>query len=133
MGAGCYYTHDTIGQYGNRKRAFWVEVPYYEDEADNEFAYPETKESIIAVLDEIGYAGGQNGLYKIDLESTYYGDGIVVKLEDKFEDSTCPSDIKLSNLAQANHEVHYDRIITALKESGLELRIATSGYTSMAI
>jgi len=132
MGAGCYYTNTEKGT-----KAFWVNVEqYYEDEEGNEVfdetAFESVKDQIEDSLMKIGYevcsVGNEtfisNGLFEIFLESTYNGDGIVVRLE--------PVDFEspLYNLSMANHDRSYQRIIKHFKEEGYSMSIATSGYTS---
>ena len=132
MGAGCYYTHKT---YNDRRRAFWVELNTEEqdDELADFYVQDFIYELFNSILPSLGYDTRKsekygheawNGLYEVRMESTYYGDGIVIALESRHDGSPT------HNLADANHWKAYDRLKRALLEHGYELRIATSGYTS---
>ena len=136
MGAGCYHTHDDNAI--ENQRAFWVEVGswYVNEETDeievDEFAWDDTIENLGQIFDELGYIQtGKardyrwiNNMYEIVIESTYDGDGAVIKLN--------PLELEpgLYALALYNHDRSYDRIKRALLQRGYKLRIATSGYTS---
>jgi len=134
MGAGCYYTHNTIPN----AKSFWVEVESeHEDELFHE-DYEDEKSYIKDCLKELGYSDKysknlENGLYEIVFESTYYGDSILVNLESKFERRYYADETRLHNLAVANHEKCYNRIQKHLIANGLKLRMASSGYTSYEI
>lgn len=67
----------------------------------------------------------ENGLYTIKLEPTYYGDGLVFNFD--FKDD---SQQNLVNLAEANYNKAWNKMVKVLKDHGFRLRIATSGYTS---
>lgn len=130
MGAGCYYTHDTIPN----AKSFWIEVESeHEDDLFHE-DYRDLKDYIKEELMNLGYDKDlENGLYKIVFDSTYNGDSILVNLESRFEESYYHQDVKLHNLAVANHNRCYERIQKHLISCGLELRMASSGYTSYKI
>ena len=134
MGAGCYYTHNTIPN----AKAFWVEVESeHEDDLFHE-DYECEKSYIKDCLRELGYCDKysknlENGLYEIVFDSTYYGDSILVMLESKHERRYYADETRLHNLAVANHDKCYARIQKHLIASGIKLRMASSGYTSYEI
>lgn len=134
MGAGCYYTHNTIPN----AKSFWVEVESeHEDDLFHE-DYEDEKNYIKNCLRELGYCDKhsknlKNGLYEIEFDSTYYGDSIVVNLESKFERRYYPDETRLHNLAVSNHSRCYKRIQKHLLKNGIKLRMASSGYTSYGI
>lgn len=127
------YTHNET-----RTRAFWVDFdPFTEGVEDDDdlrqFEWTDMVQQVGSVLEELGYSnwrGDQykyyNGLFQVELESTYHGDGLVVRLEPL-------ADSEMYHLALANHDRSYERIKKALLKAGFPLRIATSGYTSTAL
>jgi hypothetical protein len=124
VGAGCYYTHKET-----KTKAFWVELDFAEEEEDTFFLWDWYMEEIGSCLELTGYSKRStynyfNGLFEVCLESTYEGDGLVVRLEPCEE---------YYNLAMANHDRSYDKIKNVILSQGFELRIATSGYTSTKI
>ena len=134
MGAGCYYTHNTIPN----AKAFWVNVE--SEHEDNLFHedYQDEKDNIKDCLRELGYCDKhstnlENGLYEIVFDSSYYGESIIVMLESKHEGSYYPDVIRLHNLAVANHNKSYLKIQKHLIGKGFKLRMASSGYTSYQI
>lgn len=121
MGAGCYYTHAC-----NRQKACWVEVSQDDDgDEDNSSLYCWALESITGLLESNGYRNLENSFFTIKLESTYYGDGIVVELVPTCEENPC-----LYALAMANFDRIEERILRLIHGAGFVLKIATSGYTS---
>ena len=134
MGAGCYYTHNTIPN----AKAFWIEVSSeHEDELFHE-DYADEKNYIKDCLRELGYCDKhsknlENGLYEIVFDSTYYGESIIVMLESKFERREYVDETRLHNLAVANHKKSYRKIQKHLMKMGFKLRMASSGYTSYEI
>jgi hypothetical protein len=135
MGAGCYYTHDDNAI--ENQRAFWIDLQrWYEDEETGEMMVDEhiwedTILNIEHTFLELGYQRydskelrWENNMFEILIESTYDGDGAVIKLN--------PLELEpgLYGLALYNHDRSYDRIKRALLKEGYTLRIATSGYTS---
>lgn len=125
MGAGCYHTHSC-----NKERAAWIDLNLSDDEAEatNDFDF------IIEELEQILADNGwerlsnrkyHNGLYELFLESTYYGDGLVIRIEPKND-----WDTKYWNLAMANHHRSENKILRAISKAGYKLRISTGGYTS---
>lgn len=134
MGAGCYYTHNTIPN----TKAFWVEVESEEEEDFFHDDYQEQKDFIKDCLQELGYCDKysknlENGLYEVVFESTYYGDSILVMLESKYERRYYADEIRLHNLAVANHDRSYRKIQKHLLKNGIKLRMAAGGYTSYEI
>ena len=133
MGAGCYYTNRET-----QTKAVWVSIPEWAEqgnEAEYYERYNEHHSELVDQLQGLGYDQVdanicQNGLFEIHLESTYHGDGIVIRMEPITYNGEL--DMQVYNLAMANHQKCYDKIIRELK-SIFELRIATSGYTSTVI
>ena len=134
MGTGCYYTNKETGT-----RAFWIDIdPYYEDDNGDEI-YDEWiwEDTCLNLQSELEYLGYQketnlkfyNGLYNLILEGGY-GSEIVIRLEPRITEAYYYEDVRLYNLALANHDRCYDRIAKYLHKMGYPLRIATSGYTS---
>lgn len=127
MGAGTWYTHTTFDS-----RAFWIQ--FNDEESTHCLEWYDTLINLEHIFEKHGYLKDDdqhyhNGLYNIVLESKYYGDGIVVRLENQYENSHYDEDVKLWNLAKANHVKCYDKLKRILLDH-FELRIATSGYTS---
>lgn len=123
MGAGCYYTNKETGT-----KSFWIDLDSFmnEDENFNDFwsGYFKT------ILNELGYIEIDNnkfinGLYTLYLEFTYYGNGLIFRLE-PHEDDT-----KIYNLAMANFDKNYHHLARVLIKDNFKLRIASSSYTSM--
>lgn len=135
MGHGCYYTNEITGT-----KAFWIEInPYYEDEETgkecfDEHAWGDTIGNLKYELEKIGYSQQDNyhfynGLYNLILESGH-GNEIVIRLEPRGEEQYYIEDVRIHNLALANHQKCYDKLGRELKNIGYTLHIATSGYTS---
>ena len=128
MGAGCYYTNKETGT-----KAFWIDFPFFDDKQDYQ-SYFETLlqdlQHLFLDLDYIQYDEYSffNGLFNLNLETTYYGDGLVIRLEPHTEEN-----INIYNLAMANHSRSYERIKRALMKQDYTLRIASSGYTSSIV
>lgn len=118
MGAGCYYKHEYPFD-GNL--AAWIEL----DELDQD-QYSWMFQSISYIITGLGYEFDgedfKNGLYKIELKSTYYGDGLIVYFKNRYDEYT--------NLAIHNFVLSENKVLKALHKNGYKLRIATSGYTS---
>lgn len=135
MGAGCYYTNKITGT-----KAFWIEVnPYYEDEETgeeivDEHAWDDLVGNLKYELEKIGYKQDSklefhNGLFNLILESGY-SDELIIRLEPKGEEQYYIEDVRVHNLALANHSRSYNRLGKHLKSLGYPMRVATSGYTS---
>jgi hypothetical protein len=128
MGAGCYYTHNC-----NKERAAWVDLyPNGKDTDDDDadFEVQNTFGYIANILMDLGYNNQTklnvfcNGLFEVHLEYTYYGDGLIIRLEPLIDYD------QRYNLAMANHHRAEKRILRTLCKEGFKLRIATSGYTA---
>jgi len=135
MGHGCYYTNKIT-----RTKAFWIDInPYYEDEETgeeifDEHAWSDEVGNIKYELEKIGYTQDStyefhNGLFNLILESGH-GNEIIIRLEPKGEEQYYTEDIRIHNLALANHSRSYSKIGKHLLSQGYKLRIASSGYTS---
>ena len=128
MGAGCYYTHDNIS-----KKSFWIDFKL--PDTTNSDLIDEFYQDELYLIREAAYSLNyhdtkdpyhfHNGLYELRLKYTYDGSGIVFNLEPHDDEEQ-----NLTNLAIANHDIHYNRLAKKLNEYGFNLRIATSGYTS---
>jgi hypothetical protein len=132
MGSGCYYTHTC-----NKERAAWIDLPPSQD-ANEDFEendYPDyVREDLENLLTGNGYEKAYsepcdfyNGLFDIFLESTYYGDGIVIRIEPRHDEWSHKGRYQL---ALANHHRTERKILKLISKSGYKLRIATSGYTA---
>jgi hypothetical protein len=135
MGHGCYYTNNIT-----KTKAFWIDVdPYYEDEETGEemfddYAWDDEVGNLTYELEKIGYTQDSdyefhNGLFNVVLESGH-GHEIIIRLEPRGEEQYYIEDIRVYNLALANHCRSYRKIGKHLLSLGYKLRIATSGYTS---
>lgn len=133
MGAGCYYTLPD-----NRDiKAYWVDVEIEEEDQDDEtagsFYYDLLIEDLKDCLLELPLCTDYNGqLYygkqhKVDLDSTYYGDGILINLVIDLYDYDEKYNFVLSNLERV-----YNKIIRHVNQR-FELRKASSGWTSCTI
>ncbi len=128
MGAGCYYTHNC-----NKEKAAWIDIVRSEDDdPDFDDALDFIKEDLEQALTSIGWSKTnryeyRNGLFKLILDSTHYGDGLILRIE-PLEDYG-----NLYNLAMANHHRTEKKVWKAVKKLGYTLRIATSGYTSTEV
>lgn len=125
MGAGCYYTLPD-----NRDiKAYWIDVESSEEEHGDQYDFE--KEFLRDLILELPLAGvGITGQlfygkhYRIDLEPTYNGDGILINLAVDLAEYD-----RLYPLTLANLERVYMRIIKHVNKS-TALRIASSGWTS---
>jgi hypothetical protein len=136
MGAGCYYTNKYYDKDDQEQyiKAVWLEVDPedeydYQDSISNLFY---DLKSILNVKWEDKDCAIQTPLYDIAFESTYYGDGIIIKQEVFYDKSDYlePNEIKLKNIANYNFEKNYYSMINKLCKLGYKFRIATSSYTS---
>jgi hypothetical protein len=126
MGAGCYYHHNQT-----KTKAAWIELNLSEDEFESSNDLDFIMEDLEQILSDNGWEKKSsrsnceyhNGLYELFLESTYYGEGLVIRIEPKDDKYTF-------GLAMANHSKSENKILRAIAKSGYKLRIATSGYTS---
>lgn len=129
MGAGCYYRNSLD------KKAFWIDLDtdVFEGMSDEEtqdkydIACGYTLSLIEEVLSKTKYKKVtplryESEMYILELEGTYYGDGIVFYLEPKEE---------YEKLGTAMFDKNYKGLgKKLLKHFNESLRIATSGYTS---
>lgn len=141
MGAGCYYTHSET-----RTRAFWVDLNTEWDDSlsdeenimEHEVSCSDMNSIIQDVITELGYStvytnNPANGLFEIITESTYCGDGIVVKIEPVVQLYDDGGKYRPAyTLAMHKHQREMERIARAFIKAGCVLRIASSGYTSTA-
>lgn len=120
MGAGCYYKHEYPFD-GNL--AAWIELDDLNDADSDEYSY--ILQSIADIIIGLGYEFDgeefKNGLYKIELKSTYYGDGLIVYFKNRRDEYI--------NLAIRNFSSSENKVLKTLHKNGYKLRIATSGYT----
>jgi len=118
MGAGCYYKHEYPF---NDNLAAWIEL----DELDSD-QYSFIYQSITGIIVGLGYEFDgeefKNGLYKIELKSTYYGDGLIVYFKNRRDEYI--------NLAIRNFDSSENKVLKTLHKNGYKLRIATGGYSS---
>lgn len=118
MGAGCYYKHEYPF---NDNLAAWIEL----DELDSD-QYSFIYQSITGIIVGLGYEFDgeefKNGLYKIELKSTYYGDGLIVYFKNRRDEYI--------NLAIGNFDSSENKVLKALHKNGYKLRVATGGYSS---
>jgi hypothetical protein len=128
MGAGCYCTNYL------KQKAAWIDFPNSDEE---EFSREGMEDDIANVIKSIGYYHNddlnfENGLFKLNFESTYYGDGLVIQLTPRYEEYSGYYGVKnpLYFLAMANFNKAESKIWKTLQKAGYKLRIATSGYTS---
>lgn len=121
MGAGCYYKHEYPF---DDNLAAWIKLDDLNDADSDQYSY--TLQSIAYIIVGLGYEFDgeefKNGLYKIELKSTYYGDGLIVYFKNRYD--------KYTNLAIHNFVLSENKVLKALHKNGYKLRIATSGYTS---
>ncbi len=122
MGAGCYYTHKC-----NKEKAAWVVVPDFgnDQEAFDDWFFFLKDEIGNLGYEEINKRHFQNGLFDLYLDSTYYGEGVILRLEPRANEWE-----KEYNLAMANHSRSETKLLKTLIKLNYSLRIATSGYTS---
>ncbi|MCP3921320.1 MAG: hypothetical protein GY714_01915 [Desulfobacterales bacterium] len=140
MGAGCYYTLEE-----NRDiKAYWVNIQVEDEEGYGEdddgwafeFVLDQLKETILElpicakyglIPSNTGYNNNKiyyGDMFIVSLDSTYYGDGILINFE--FQDVDC------EGLQNHNYEISYNKLIKHINKS-FELSIATSGYTSATL
>lgn len=130
MGAGCYYTLPD-----NRDiKAYWIDIELdEEDQDDSSFIFDLTLDELKLTLLELPLCHEYNNQlyygkhFKIDLDSTYHGEGILINLCIDLYDWSDKYNFVASNLERV-----YNRIIRHVNQS-YELRKATSGYTACTI
>ena len=116
MGAGCYYT-----TFEGKFRAVWIKPKF---EGEEEEIRDDMEDFFVGCRAEIEDLSSK--FFKFFGEGTYYGDGMVVRME--------PTEYALetpSNYALACHmaETIYSSRLRKLPYTSL-MHIATSGYTS---
>jgi hypothetical protein len=127
MGAGCYYTlpdnRDVL--------AYWLDIGYeFEGQEDNSDYFDCELDNLESVLLELPLCSKYNGQlyygkqFKIDLDSTYNGDGILINLIVDLYDYD-----KKYNFVVSNLEKVYNRIIKHVNKS-LPLRRAAGAWCS---
>ncbi len=130
MGAGCYYTHKST-----RTRAAWIDLTPHESENGLESGF---LDSLFGDLEYILKSNGwvkrncqeyYNGLYRLFLEFTYEGNGLVIRIEPKDCEGYGYNRHNTYQMALANHHRSENKILRAISKAGYKLRIATSGYT----
>lgn len=130
MGAGCYYTLPD-----NRDiKAYWIDIELGEENQDDRsFIFDLTLDELKLTLLELPLCHEYNNQlyygkhFKIDLDSTHYGDGILINLYIDLYDWSDKYNFVASNLERV-----YNRIIRHVNQS-YELCKATSGYTACTI
>ncbi len=133
MSAGCRYTNNTT-----KELACWIDIPTGDTDEDNsdesQFRFDALIEDLTFMAESLGYSPVsdhwnnrkfENGLFVLELESTYYGDGVVIQINPRM-----PEYEKEYNLAISNLERAENRILRSLLKNGYKLRIANSGYSS---
>jgi len=160
MGAGCYYTSDIDkektfwlelpsyteedfkayqAQYledcGEHYLGNFEDWCYYQADSDYEYVMSELEYFCDSQLSDCWSFDAkskrfENSLYYVDLESTYYGDGLVFNFKSIYEDCYYPEDTKLHNLAVSNYHKTFQMFKRKLIDFGFNLFIATSSYTS---
>lgn len=129
MGAGCYYTHE------NGEVAYWISPDMSPDnencEDDNDLLWDDLMDDVEDTMTTLGYQKNsrseyQNGLAKVNFESTYYGEGLIIRLKERYEDQN------IVNLFNANFTRMERRIAKSLN-AFYPIRYATSGYTANTI
>ena len=143
MGAGCHYTHEHTGD-----KAFWIDLDCYDEELSSQENIDNYELEWFGIIDDLKYIFQElgyephykdqykfnNGLATIELESTYDGYGIIVRLEPNYVPDIFDhhEDKRHYNLFMANYKRMYNRIKRELLKCYV-LRIATGGYTSTKI
>lgn len=137
MGAGCHYTNE------DGSRAIWIEIP--EEAQNNPDSYDYWTEELYTRLDQVmendktfefytpeqnkGVAAIESCGYVIKLEPSYYGDGLVFKME-AHENLDGSYSLLMHNMAKSYFRI-MKKIIKAFEDQ--EFRIATSRYTSCKV
>lgn len=139
MGAGCYYT--TSGE--PQVPAYWYDFDYSDEaEHDERLAEMEQRDAFDEVYqallrlpkydgEDLTYEFGQGAVrygewYTLELKCTYNGEGVLIDMD--YQGGDAPD----NPLAEANFEKVY-RYITRKANEVLELRVASSSYTSRTV
>lgn len=145
MGAGNYYTSDI-----DKEPTFWVNLPHSEgaDQLDYEHEHELFLENLDYTLDTLcksnkfkawdfyndqGKRTLECGLYIIELQHTYYGDGLVFNFKAVDNYDYCGFIDANANLALANYPATFNKWKKALLKAGLSLRMASSAWTSFEL
>jgi hypothetical protein len=132
MGAGCYYTHNAT-----KTKAAWIDLKLpTEDDYERQDAFNWVLEDLEQILTDAGYYKDtdqkyHNGQYELFLEPTYYGDGLIIRIEPKDIDRWYGRNTYA--LAFANHSRTENKVLKLISKAGYDLYKATSGYTYDAI
>lgn len=137
MGAGCNHKHSY-----NKEPAFWVDFMHQPCRMDlnssnfvNDKAREDLREDLIDRLQEIGYTYDKskdfchNKLFKVQLKSTYDGDGFVIDVSPSFNTDYSPN---LLNLFSSNFNRACHKIINHLNRN-YAISYSTSQFTSRVI
>lgn len=131
MGAGCYYT---LPQ--NRDiLAYWIDLPESDDQdSDNSWIFDATVENISETLLELPlcsfadqYSFWYGKHYKIELVSTYYGDGLQILLSVDLPEYHEKFNFFASNLTKV-----YAKIIKHVNKD-FDLKRAAGSWSSTTI
>lgn len=147
MGAGCNYTNDI-----DSSKSCWVEIKnvltenkedIYKDDFDHTLNFDLFYESLIESLSELfkkdkTYSIGENCLestcYKIEFESSYYGDSIVFNMKENYStlEHICWNNEGQYNLIINNAEKSYLRVMRKIQKY-FELHTSSSCWTSRKV
>jgi hypothetical protein len=122
MGAGCYYTLPD-----NRDiLAYWLDVPASDEDEDYSDNFECELDYLKEVLLSLPLCHEYNGQlyygkqFKIDLDSTYYGDGILINLVIDLYDWSEKYNFVLSNLDKVYHRIikHVNKSLPLKRAAG---------------
>ena len=122
MGAGCYYTLPD-----NRDiLAYWLDVPASDEDEDYSDNFECELDYLKEVLLSLPLCHEYNGQlyygkqFKIDLDSTYYGDGILINLVIDMYDWSEKYNFVLSNLDKVYHRIikHVNKSLPLKRAAG---------------
>lgn len=140
MGAGCYYCNTLTGE-----KAAWIDFDRADDEDDKEsednslYIYESTIEDLTNILtNQCGYSKDynhknifRNGLFKLTLESKYYGDGLIFMFDSAhsefgyYDGKIDPRYI----LAKANLQRTENKVLREVMKAGYKVYMATGSYS----
>jgi hypothetical protein len=134
MGAGCHYTNTLVGD-----KAAWIDYADSDEEMSADYIRETTLEDIAQILMDIGYKQDhnhnnifRNGLFKLTLESKYYGDGLIFMFDaahSEYGYYTGRIDPRYT-LAKANLVRAERKVWKEMIKQGYKLFVATGGYTA---
>lgn len=123
MGVGCYYTlpdsRDVL--------AYWLDVPPADEESeDNSFSFDCDLDYLKEILLTLPLCHEYNGQlyygkqFKIDLDSTHYGDGILINLVIDLYDYDPKYNFVLSQLEKVYHRIikHVNKSLPLKRAAG---------------